>query len=216
MVVSPNDTAAIQGTNVTLNCNVSLLFPYSTQCIPDNCISLNWVYNTTVVSKSSSVQFYFEAVEISNQLELKSITSANNGVYTCQYLELNATNVSMSAVLTASSEFVINFVNFDSRAFWYYHYNAALQIAGGYDQLTVGSELMLNCSLNPPVADSTFQWTDNSGSVVSNSAVLQHRPVTPTLNGTVYTCTVSSGEFMSTGSQSITITVRGGHSIIQL
>ena len=86
---------------------------------------------------------------------------------------------------------------------------SALKITGDYDQLTVGSELMLNCSLNTPLTGSTFQWTDNSGSVVSNSAVLQHGPVTPTLNGTVYTCTVSSGEFMSTASQSITVTVKG-------
>ena len=85
---------------------------------------------------------------------------------------------------------------------------SALQITGDYNQLTVGSELMLTCLLNPSLTDSTFQWTDNSGSVVSNDAILQQVPVTPTLNGTVHTCTVSSGELMS--SQSITVTVRGG------
>ena len=87
---------------------------------------------------------------------------------------------------------------------------SVLQITGDFDQLTVGSELMLNCSLNLSLTGSTFQWTNNSGSVVSNSAVLQQGPVTPTLNGAMYTCTVSSEEFMSTASQSIIVTVRGG------
>ena len=84
-----------------------------------------------------------------------------------------------------------------------------IQITGDYDQLTVGSDLQLTCALNPTVAGSTFQWTDSSGSVVSTSSSLQQGPVTPALNGTVYTCTVSSVNLISGGSRSVTVTVRG-------
>ena len=87
-------------------------------------------------------------------------------------------------------------------------FSSALQITGDYDQLTVGSELLLNCSLCPPVTGSTFQWIHNNGSVAINSAIVQQGPVTPTLNGTMYTCTVLSGELMS--SRSIIVTVKSG------
>ena len=82
-------------------------------------------------------------------------------------------------------------------------------ITGDNEQLTIGSDLLLNCTLDPIISGSTFQWTDSSGSVVSNSSSLQQGPVTPALNGTVYTCNVSSVNLMSGGSRSVVVTVRG-------
>ena len=82
-----------------------------------------------------------------------------------------------------------------------------LQITGDTDQLTVGSTLMLTCSLNPMVSGNTFQWT-SGGSVISNSSVLQ-LTVTPELNGTEYTCSASSDNLMGIVSGSVTVTVRG-------
>ena len=87
--------------------------------------------------------------------------------------------------------------------------NTELQITGEYDQLTVGSDLMLTCSLNQTVAGSLFRWTTNSGSVLSNSSILQQGPVTTAMNGTVYTCSVSSENLVSGGSTSVTVTVSG-------
>ena len=87
--------------------------------------------------------------------------------------------------------------------------NTGLQITGEYDQLTVGSDLMLTCSLNQTVAGSLFRWTTNSGSVLSNSSILQQGPVTTAMNGTVYTCSVSSENLVSGGSTSVTVTVSG-------
>ena len=83
-----------------------------------------------------------------------------------------------------------------------------LRITGDTDQLTVGSTLMLTCSLNPPVGGISFQWT-SGGSIISNSSVLQ-LTVTPQLNGTEHTCTVSSDNLMGiVSSQSVTVTVKG-------
>ena len=87
--------------------------------------------------------------------------------------------------------------------------NTELQITGDYDQLTVGSDLMLTCSLNQTVSGSSFQWTTNSGSVVSNSSILQQGPVSTAMNGAMYTCSVSSENLISGGSTSVTVTVRG-------
>ena len=87
--------------------------------------------------------------------------------------------------------------------------NTELQITGDYDQLTVGSDLMLTCSLNQTVAGSLFRWTTNSGTVLSNSSILQQGPVTTAMNGTVYTCSVSSENLVSGGSTSVTVTVSG-------
>ena len=85
-----------------------------------------------------------------------------------------------------------------------------LKITGDYDHLTVGSDLMLICSLNQTVfGDSSFQWTTNSGTVLSNSSILQQGPVSTAMNGTMYTCSVSSENLISGGSTSVTVTVRG-------
>ena len=87
--------------------------------------------------------------------------------------------------------------------------NTELQITGEYDQLTVGSDLMLTCSLNQTVAGSSFRWTTNSETVLSNSSMLQQGPVSTAMNGTVYTCSVSSENLVSGGSTSVTVTVSG-------
>ena len=80
-----------------------------------------------------------------------------------------------------------------------------LQITGDTTQLTVGSILMLTCSLEPSVAGNSFQWT-SGGAIISNSSVLQ-LTVTPELNGTEYTCTASSDNLMGSPSRSVIITV---------
>ena len=84
-----------------------------------------------------------------------------------------------------------------------------LQITGNTNQLTVGSTLMLTCSLNPSVAGNSFQWTTiNGGVIISNSSLLQ-LTVTPEMNGTEYTCTASSDNLMDSPSRSVIVTVRG-------
>ena len=81
-------------------------------------------------------------------------------------------------------------------------------ISGNYTNMRIGSTIEIQCKA-PMLANSTIKWLFQNGSVVSSSSVLNVKPVNYSINGRVFTCSVSSPLLYSPGRKSITVTVQG-------
>ena len=89
-------------------------------------------------------------------------------------------------------------------------------ISGNFADLTVGSTSHLICSvpgLEPGVKGSSILWrrTDSlqTTSPSSTNATLTLQSVAIMLSGSLFTCSVSSTQLYSSGSKTITVTVKG-------
>ena len=81
-------------------------------------------------------------------------------------------------------------------------------ISGNYTNMRIGSTVEIQCKA-PMLANSTIMWLFQNGSVVSSSSVLSIEPVNYSINGSVFTCSVSSPLLYSPGSKNITVTIQG-------
>ena len=94
---------------------------------------------------------------------------------------------------------------------------AELQFSGAFHQLTIGSpSSRLTCTVVPSITASTLRMLDGQGTTVTTSSggsVSVVLPaVTQSLNGTVYTCMVTSQHLtQGEGNRTAVVTVRGKH-----
>ena len=206
--LSPS-VVALPGSDVTLSCTGTLQLASTDQCEHRGCAEIKWVLARGLMiinlSATNNTEELTDAVlSLGSKIILNSISPSDGRVYTCMIVLMGT---SVSALATA--------VNVPGMYQCTHHklysvssLSTVLQITGNTNQLTVGSTLMLTCSLNPSVAGNSFQWTTTGGAIISNSSVLE-LTVTPELNITEYTCTASSDNLMGTPSRSVTVTVRG-------
>ena len=83
-----------------------------------------------------------------------------------------------------------------------------ISITGVHNNLAIGSTAVINCTA-PSVGDSMASWYSD-GSVVSSTGVLILPSVNYTINGTMYTCTVSSPHITNnlTDHETIIVTIQ--------
>ena len=205
---SPN-VVALPGSDVTLSCNGTLQLTSTGQCEHRGCAEIKWVHARGLMiinlSANNNTEELTDAVlSLGSKIVLNSISPSDGGVYTCRIDLMGSSVMALATAVTVPGMYQCT----HHKLYSVFSLSTVLQITGNTNQLTVGSTLMLTCSLNPSVAGNSFQWTTTGGAIISNSSVLQ-LTVTPELNGTEYTCTASSDNLMGTPSRSVIVTVRG-------